>query len=134
MILGILFLTNSIYKFILIILMKEIINNPKNQFFFKHNYENIEERKIVNRSSGIFYFICSEDTKTELHFLNYLKEKRSLADVILRLTFRNMKGEILERTEEKIKDIVYNIFHIKKVISFYTINYFRSFSLYSKSP
>ena len=124
MILGILFLTNSVYKFILIILMKEIINNPKNQFFFKHNYENIEERKIVNRSSGIFYFICSEDTKTELHFLNYLKEKRSLADVILRLTFRNMKGEILERTEEKIKDIVYNIFHIKKVISFYTINYF----------
>ena len=124
MILGILFLTNSVYKFILIILMKEIINNPKNQFFFKHNYENIEERKIVNRSSGIFYFIYSEDTKTELHFLNYLKEKRSLADVILRLTFRNMKGEILERTEEKIKDIVYNIFHIKKVISFYTINYF----------
>ena len=96
--------------------MKEIINNPKNQFFFKHNYENIEERKIVNRSSGIFYFICSEDTKTELHFLNYWKEKRSLADVILRLTFRTMKGEILERTEEKIKAIGSHVKCIKSIL------------------
>ena len=97
--------------------MKKIANKSTKQFFFKHNHENIEEHKIVNRSSGIFYFINTSAISTELHYLNYWREKRSLSNVFLRLTFRSMQGDLLNTLEEKVENIGSHIKSIKSILN-----------------
>ena len=59
--------------------------------FFGHNLENEREKKVVTRSSAVFYFIEQEDVTTEIHFMNYWREKRD-TDVTLIISLRDMMG------------------------------------------
>ncbi len=61
--------------------------------FFQHNMENERAPRVVTRSSAVFYFIQSESVNTQIHFMNYWKEKRG-TQVSIKITLRGMDGTI----------------------------------------
>lgn len=97
--------------------MKKFISKSINQSFFRHKQENEQIHNVVNRSSAIFYFINSPNVSTEIHFLNYWKEKRALTDINLKLTFRTMRGELFHESNEKIEKAGSHIKSIKSILN-----------------
>ena len=97
--------------------MEKFISDSINQSFFKHKQENEQINKVVNRSSAIFYFVNSPNISTELHFLNYWKEKRALSDINLKLTLRTMKGELLHQINEKVEKTGSHFKSIKSILN-----------------
>ena len=102
--------------------MEKFISDSISQSFFKHKQENEQTHKVVNRSSAIFYFVNSPNISTELHFLNYWKEKRALSDINLKLTLRTMKGKILHQSSEKIEKTGSYFKSIKSILKNFTNN------------
>lgn len=72
--------------------------------FFKHNHENERGQRIVTRSSAVYYFARRENFRTQLVFMNYWREKRTIS-VTMHLTLRTMAGEVLHRLEQPIEAI-----------------------------
>ena len=60
--------------------------------FFAHNLENKRDKRMVTRSSAVFYFVQTEIISTEIHFMNYWKLKRG-SKVLLNVSLRHMDGK-----------------------------------------
>lgn len=61
--------------------------------FFKHNMENEREVQSITRSSGVYYFARRDDFRTQLHYMNYWREKRG-STVVQVLKIRDMQGHL----------------------------------------
>lgn len=70
--------------------------------FFKHNHENERGQRSVLRSSAVFYFRRSDNFRTQLHYMNYWREKRGLDTVTRRITLRTMNGHIFHQLEDPV--------------------------------
>ncbi len=75
------------------------------QVFFTHNAENERAPRDVNRSSAVFYFKCTDEINTEIHYLNYWIIKRGISDVKRRVTLRSLSGEVFASFEDKVEEI-----------------------------
>ena len=75
------------------------------QLFFAHNTENERTPREVTRSSAVFYFKCTEEVNTEIHYLNYWIIKRGISDVRRKITLRSLSGQVVASFEEDVLEI-----------------------------
>jgi len=71
--------------------------------FFKFNEDVLREPVQILRSSAVFYFIHDGDTTTEIHFMNYWREKKSIVDIEMKITLRELGGKTFFQTSSKIE-------------------------------
>ena len=70
--------------------------NGVEQAFFAHKKHLEQGPRIVTRASAVFYFRSTpgkEGVRTQVHFLNYWREKSGLVSLTQRLTLRTLEGE-----------------------------------------
>lgn len=67
------------------------------KFYYKHEADKNLKRPVT-RSSCVFYFQVGEKENTTLHFLNYWKVKRGISELDLRVTLRDLEGNLISKT------------------------------------
>lgn len=71
---------------------------PSKAIFYEHKAEN-KIRTPITRSSGIFYYKCTEQMDTSIHLLNYWQIKRGITNVEFKITLRDMQGSQRLKTD-----------------------------------
>ncbi len=73
----------------------------KERAFFSHQHDHAN-RLPITRSSAVFYFKCSDNFTTTLHFLNYWEIKRGISDIKVMATIRSIDGDRIFSNEIKM--------------------------------
>ena len=70
----------------------------------------------VNRSSAIFPFIINKSLDVKILFLSYWLLKRKIADILCKITIRNLSGKLIFQEKCEINYIKSFIFSAKQII------------------
>ena len=84
----------------------ESTSNEVRPAFFSHKSHERRGPKLVSRTSAVFYFVSApgvDGVRTQIHFLNYWREKSGISALTQRLTLRALDGRTIHVDESRLE-------------------------------